>query len=192
VALLPEIFAYKVPPLKSAEGYKAQDWNATGCIWKGTAFIMSNGTDVCVLKMENETGIFLETPISGKTLIPTLDSSRYFVLSIPDPSNKSKNRFLGIGFSKESNLAFEFLAALQSQKQKSEDLKAILETGKDFNKDQFKLKEGETISLSLPVSSQNSTTGTPATNVSVTTTSSDIASFSFAPPPKQRGRQQPQ
>lgn len=73
------------------------------------ALVERDGECIIVLK-DSEHKAMVECVVSDKTIIPTTDSSRYFVLAMRDP--KGHTRFVGIGFSRESNLAVEFTAAL--------------------------------------------------------------------------------
>lgn len=67
-----------------------------------------------MLLIDDCTGdLFAQCPfdLSGKSLEPVLDSSRYFVLKVVD-INTGKSAYLGLGF-RERSEAFDFQVALQ-------------------------------------------------------------------------------
>jgi len=56
----PEVSVYKVPPLKSTEGHRANDWgNLSEPIWKGRLRIIETSTGVMIRLEDGNSGIFL-------------------------------------------------------------------------------------------------------------------------------------
>ncbi|KDN52068.1 adaptin ear-binding coat-associated protein 1 NECAP-1 [Tilletiaria anomala UBC 951] len=113
-----ECFVYKVPPRASAAGYKAGEWGDMGAfLWKGRLRIIEKGGN-CQIRLEDgSTGeLFALCPydLSGTSVEPVLDSSRYFVLRIesPDPSGNKRRAYIGMGFQDRSE-SFDFNVALQ-------------------------------------------------------------------------------
>ena len=174
-----ECFAYNVPPATSASGYKAADWS--NCIWKGRLQVCSKGQILVIKLLDSNTGaIFAACPIPpnvdiDKIIERTVDSSRYFVLTMSDKSGRKAH--LGMGFD-DRNDAFDFNATIQ-------DFKRQLETPQDVIKPVVKvqpasdlgLKEGQKITVNLkPLRAPP-------------TTQSSSAPISFLPPPPGKSRQ---
>ncbi|KIO34310.1 hypothetical protein M407DRAFT_240639 [Tulasnella calospora MUT 4182] len=108
-----EVMVYRVPPRKSNAGYRAEEWgDLSAYLWKGRMRIIESG-DKCNIRLEDATTaeIFAQSPydISGTSVEPVLDSSRYFVLRVEDSGKKA---YIGIGFAERSD-AFDFNVALQ-------------------------------------------------------------------------------
>jgi hypothetical protein len=146
-----ECFAYNVPPATSATGYKAADWS--NCIWKGRLQVCAKG-DILVIKLAdpNSGAIFAACPIPptipvDKIVERTVDSSRYFVLTLSDKSGRKA--FLGMGFD-DRNDAFDFNATLQDFKRQKEAPQEVI---KPLIKVQappdLSLKEGQKITVNL-------------------------------------------
>lgn len=76
----------------------------------GSAVVVERGDECIIVLKDAQQQKMVECNVSDRTVIPTTDSSRYFVLAMKDP--KGHTRFVGIGFTRESNLAAEFTAAL--------------------------------------------------------------------------------
>ncbi|PWZ01865.1 adaptin ear-binding coat-associated protein 1 NECAP-1 [Testicularia cyperi] len=191
-----ECFVYRVPPRTSTAGYKAAEWgDMEAFLWKGRLRIMESSASSgatessrCSVRLEDsDTGdLFAECPydVSGSSVEPVLDSSRYFVLRVEskNPSNAAevKKAYIGMGFQDRSD-SFDFNVALQDwtkrQKslQRSKDAASSspgggaagaadgdqLGSGKsphlpEAPKD-FSLKEGQTFAIKLPSSSSSGT-----------------------------------
>ncbi|KAG8899507.1 hypothetical protein FRC00_001340 [Tulasnella sp. 408] len=108
-----EVMVYRVPPRKSNAGYRAEEWgDLSAYLWKGRMRIIES-SDKCTIRLEDATTgeVFAQSPydISGTSVEPVLDSSRYFVLRVEDSGRKA---YIGIGFAERSD-AFDFNVALQ-------------------------------------------------------------------------------
>jgi len=117
-----EVMVYRVPPRTSNAGYRAEGWgDLTDWLWKGRMRIIES--DKCVIQLEDATTgeLFAQSPydVSGTSVEPVLDSSRYFVLRVEDSGKKA---YIGIGFVERSD-AFDFNVALQDYTKRQ---KAIL------------------------------------------------------------------
>jgi hypothetical protein len=109
--VISKVFAFTVPPLGSAEGFKATLWPKQP-IWVGRLRVVSR-SNKCAILLEHtdKEGLFASCPIQNeKTVEPTLDSSRYFVLRLSD--GKGRHALIGIGFNDRAQ-AFDFKVALQ-------------------------------------------------------------------------------
>ncbi|KAF9898180.1 Adaptin ear-binding coat-associated protein 2 [Lobosporangium transversale] len=147
-----ECYVYKIPPLSSSRGYKAQEWNLEGDpLWKGRLRIITQGKK-CFIRLEDgKTGeLFATCPYEeNKGCVESVtDSSRYFVLRIED---QGRHAFIGLGFLDRSE-AFDFNVALQDHfkqlraEEKAEELK---KSGAQQPRLDFSLKEGQTLSLTI-------------------------------------------
>lgn len=146
-----ECFVYNVPPATTASGYKAADW-AT-CIWKGRLQVCAKGEILIVKLLDATSGaIFAACPVPpnvsiDKIIERTVDSSRYFVLTMSDVKSGRKV-YLGMGFD-DRNDAFDFNATLQDfRRQQKEVTEVIIPTTSNRNID-LSLKEGQTISVQI-------------------------------------------
>lgn len=119
-----ECFIYKVPPLRSASGHRAEDWGlanplCTGCLQIFQAdtqlrIILFSYKDANHLTMTAENILPLgQCPIEVKhgenitTFVDAvIDSSRYYVLRLKDPKS-SRTTLIGVGF-REREQAFDF------------------------------------------------------------------------------------
>lgn len=107
-----ECYVYRVPPRTSSAGYRAADWgDMEASLWKGRMRIVEFA-DHCEIRLEDgETGAFGYTnvgelfamapyDVTGKSVEPVLDSSRYFVLRVesdgPTPEQRRK-AYIGVG-----------------------------------------------------------------------------------------------
>jgi hypothetical protein len=115
-----ECYAYNVPPATSASGYKAADWG--NCIWKGKLQVCAKG-EILVIKLLDSSGkIFAACPLPpgvaiDKVVERTVDSSRYFVLTMSDKSGRKAH--LGMGFD-DRNDAFDFNATIQDYRRQND------------------------------------------------------------------------
>ncbi|KAF9958965.1 Adaptin ear-binding coat-associated protein 2 [Mortierella alpina] len=159
-----ECYVYKVPPLASSRGHRAQDWgDVDEPLWRGRLRIIAQGKK-CFIRLEDgQTGeLFAVCPYEeNKGCVESVtDSSRYFVVKIED---QGRHAFLGLGFLDRSH-AFDFNVALQDHfkqlaaEQKSEEQK---KAGIQQPKLDFSLKEGQTLNLTI-AGAAGSGTGTSA------------------------------
>lgn len=108
---------------------------------------------------DKESGeVFAECPMPDNpanfltAVEPVVDSSRYFVLKIVDPSSK-RHAFIGLGF-RERTEASDFNAALDEHRQylrrkkEAEASKAQYEASEEASRD-YRLKEGEKIHIKI-------------------------------------------
>ena len=109
-----EVFIYKIPPLATAAGHRAEDWNlATPLLTGSMKTFQSEGTMKVVL-YGADGAEFGECPITVqpredilKFVEGVIDSSRYFVLRLVDKANAKRSAMIGIGF-REREDAFDF------------------------------------------------------------------------------------
>jgi len=114
-----KVFAFSVPPLGSADGFKASLWPKQP-IWIGRLRVVSRG-DKCAVLLEHtdKEGLFASCPIQNeKTVECAVDSSRYFVLRLSD--GKGRHALIGIGFNDRAQ-AFDFKVALQDWQNRNAD-----------------------------------------------------------------------
>lgn len=128
VLSIPEVFVYKVPPLRSASGHRAEDWSLdspifTGCLRCYQAdtklrIVLYSLKDTANRSVADDNVIeFAECPIEVKAketitsfVDAVIDSSRYYVLRVKDPRS-SRTTMIGIGF-RERESAFDFKSVL--------------------------------------------------------------------------------
>lgn len=113
-----ECFIYRIPPMKSADGHRAEDWNLATPL-ATCALDMSQRDDTLVISLlanrpmkDGPTGATEQTLFARSTVRldatavsppiqywaePVVDSSRYFVLRISD-EQKKREAHIGIGF----------------------------------------------------------------------------------------------
>ncbi|KIS66968.1 uncharacterized protein UMAG_05748 [Mycosarcoma maydis] len=168
-----ECFVYRVPPRSSTAGYKAAEWgDMEAFLWKGRLRIMERSdATTCSIRLEDaDSGeLFAECPydITGTSVEPVLDSSRYFVLRVESQTSdaKKKKAYIGMGFQDRSD-SFDFNVALQdwTKRQKAAANRASYLSNDDTPliddapsphlptgpKKDLSLKEGETFAIKLP------------------------------------------
>lgn len=123
-----EVFVYKVPPLRTASGHRAEDWGLANPLFTGLLRIFHADTrlrialytfkDTTTLMETDENLVpFCECPIEVKPkgdITPfvdaVIDSSRYFVIRAKDP-NSDRTTMIGVGF-REREVAFDFKNSL--------------------------------------------------------------------------------
>ena len=123
-----EVFVYKVPPLRTASGHRAEDWGLADPLFTGLLRIFQADTklrialyaykDTTTLMDTNENLVpFCECPIEVQPkgeitafVDAVIDSSRYFVIRAKDPSS-NRSTLIGIGF-REREVAFDFKNSL--------------------------------------------------------------------------------
>lgn len=146
-----ECFVYNVPPATSATGYKAADW--ASCIWKGRLQVCAKGDILIIKLLDLNTGaIFAACPIPPNVVVDkiverTVDSSRYFVLTMSDKSGRKAH--LGMGFD-DRNDAFDFNATLQDFKRHKEAPEHVIKpVVKVQPPPDLSLREGQKITVNL-------------------------------------------
>ncbi|KAL7536220.1 hypothetical protein ACHAXR_006998 [Thalassiosira sp. AJA248-18] len=113
-----EIFVYKIPPMRSADGHRAEDWNLAKPVATCSLIVTRRDNDLCINIMAErpkpgapagamENYLFAQCIIqvdfstpSHKIehwVNPVVDSSRYFAVRIKD-SNSGREAFVGVGF----------------------------------------------------------------------------------------------
>jgi len=150
--LLFEVMAYaKIPPMKST-GHCAGDWNAETWDWKGRMRVVGHGYSGCTIKLEDaETeDLFACAPVDinnpfTSSLVPVVDSSRYFVLRI---SQGKRFTYIGLGFLVRDD-AFAFKDALQTFCHRAVQIQSQRKAAKESDLSQlFKLStEGAPIKM---------------------------------------------
>jgi adaptin ear-binding coat-associated protein 1/2 len=123
-----EVFVYKVPPLRTASGHRAEDWGLADPLFTGHLRIFQTSIklrialyayrDTSTLMSTDENLIlFGECPIEVKPgedvttyVDAVIDSSRYFVLRLKDPKS-TRTTNIGIGF-RERETAFDIKNSL--------------------------------------------------------------------------------
>jgi hypothetical protein len=149
----PKCHVFKLPPKKSAAGYKAEEWEGHN-IWSGQCKVVSTD-EQCFIRLVDDAGkLFAECPISNdpnapKSIENVTDSSRYYVIRVEN-KEKGQHAFIGIGFDERSQ-AFDFSVALSDFKKSVQQAKERAEKGdyvaKDFG--DLGLKSGEKITVNL-------------------------------------------
>jgi adaptin ear-binding coat-associated protein 1/2 len=202
--LCPKVLVYNIPPLPSTKGHQATLWTADPARHIFTARLRvvetsydsdsASETDpqtitAAVLLEDASVGtLFAACPYtSEKDVEPVVDSSRFFAITVRDPSS-GKKAILGIGFEERAE-AFDFGIALQ------EALKSISvpqggslntgATGKDADNEDKKrdlsLKEGETITVSF--AGRFGRRSRPSDEKGDGGGGGNLSSFSLPPPP---------
>ena len=122
-----ECFVYKVPPLATASGYRANDWDLAVPLETCGFQVERRNNDLYLLfTLENHTKLFALSKIEGDSGVginginveTVLDSSRYFVCKIQRSASGSNARtaLLGFGF-REREIAIDLLGNLQQFRQ---------------------------------------------------------------------------
>jgi len=113
-----EVFIYRIPPMRSADGHRAEDWNLAKPLNTCSLVVAQKDNDLCVNIMAErpkqnapegaiESFLFAQSNIHvdfnnpshklGHWVNPVVDSSRYFAIRIEDPITK-REAFVGVGF----------------------------------------------------------------------------------------------
>jgi adaptin ear-binding coat-associated protein 1/2 len=122
---LEEVFVYKVPPLRTAQGHRAEDWGLENPLFTGCMRIFQKDTKLRIalyaykdtttvgLTTDENLVAFCECPIAIEPkgdmtgfVDAVVDSSRYFVIRAQDPTS-SRSTMIGVGF-RERETAFDF------------------------------------------------------------------------------------
>ncbi|KFA71385.1 hypothetical protein S40288_09162 [Stachybotrys chartarum IBT 40288] len=209
------VHVYTIPPLSSTRGHVAATWTADPARHIFTARLrvletsQSDGAAPSSIKVDlvledaSSGQLFAAAPYVLKAVVePATDSSRFFALTVRDPSGKKA--LLGIGFEDRSD-AFDFSVALQEARRSLgwEGDGAGLQGGAAKKKEEqprdYSLKDGETITINLgskfgrrkPEQQQSPAQSSPlnlqsfalAPPPSAPSSSSSSAGFSLPPPP---------
>tara|TARA_B110000208_G_scaffold173559_1_gene217459 strand:+ start:90 stop:926 length:837 start_codon:yes stop_codon:yes gene_type:complete len=111
VANINPCFAFKIPPRKGGQGYRAAEWKANK-VWEGRLQVATRGSEIGIKLVEEDGGTFAEAPVgafAAPFVEPVVDSGRYFALRIV---NAGRFAFIGIGFAERGH-ALSFKIALQ-------------------------------------------------------------------------------
>eukprot|EP00956_Cyclotella_meneghiniana_P021547 scaffold39334_cov67-Cyclotella_meneghiniana.AAC.11 len=113
-----ELFVYRIPPMKTSEGHRAELWNLAKPLMTCSLNVNRKDDSLCINIMAErpkanaphgamETYSFAQSIIHANLskpgnqlehwVVPVVDSSRYFALRIQDP-NTGREAFIGIGF----------------------------------------------------------------------------------------------
>jgi len=159
-----EISVFKVPPLKTNQGYRAAEWgNLSEPLWKGRMRVIEKSSDGVSLRLEdpNTGDLFAQAKYDpAKPCVDAvLDSSRYFVIRIEEQGRKA---YIGIGFAERTD-SFDFNVALQDYTKRWKAAKnPTAEPSSDPQKPlgpkvDYSLKEDQTFKISIPGRSGGST-----------------------------------
>lgn len=146
-----ECFVYKVPPLATASGYRANEWNLAQPLQTCGFQVERRDNDLFLLfTMENHTKLFALSKIADgehvqRSVEPVLDSSRYFVTKIMQQTD-NRTALLGFGF-RDRDVAIDLLGNLQ-QFQKS--IQREMEAKHMKVAEIPTLKEGDKMHINLP------------------------------------------
>lgn len=174
-----EIFIYRIPPMRSADGHRAEDWNLAKPLATCSLVVARRDNDLCVNIMAErpkkgapqgamENYLFAQSNIhvdfanpSHKIehwVNPVVDSSRYFALRIKDDKS-GREAFIGVGF-RERNDAVNFRMSIEDYINSLKREEKAAELQKEFEQS---LSVGEKLSkegggadvekLQLPISS---------------------------------------
>lgn len=119
-----EIFIYRIPPMRSADGHRAEDWNLAKPLATCSLHVTRRDNTLCINIMadrpkpgapegatesyifaQSEITIDVSTSPSQKLeywVDPVTDSSRYFAVRIKD-SKTGREAFIGVGFRERSD-----------------------------------------------------------------------------------------
>jgi hypothetical protein len=141
LSMCPKVNAFKVPPLKQAEGYKCSGWEGQQ-LWSGRCRVLAKGTVARIVLDDPASGnVFAEAPLDNPNAVEAaVDSSRYFVLRVV---SGTRHAFIGIGFN-DRNEAFDFKTAIEESKKVIRDFASsqasagsapppITSSGKDYS-----------------------------------------------------------
>ena len=150
---LPKCHMFKIPPRQSAEGYTTAGWEQH-IMWSGPLRVVAIGNDARLEFLDDKGTAFAIAPITDPlkwetSVEPVLDSSRYFVTRIIDPSGTRKVN-VGIGFDDRA-AAFSFKATLSDHAEWVENEKnpkkiSFVEDGPALD---FGLKAGEKLTFNF-------------------------------------------
>ncbi|KAH7324622.1 hypothetical protein B0I35DRAFT_349067 [Stachybotrys elegans] len=194
------VHIYNIPPLNSTRGHVAAQWTAEPSRHIFTARVRvietaqdspsaattdsSSSVKVDLVLEDSSSGqLFAAAPYVLPAVVePVVDSSRFFALTVRDPSGRKA--LVGIGFEDRSE-AFDFSVALQEAR-RSLGWEAPPHAADAKKKDgdrprDYSLKDGETITINLGGSKFGRRRPEQAT--SSPAAAGDLQSFALAPPP---------
>jgi len=176
----PEVMVYKIGPRPNNRGYRANDWTLLKPDWTGRLRIVSK-SEKCLVRLEDRFSgdLFGECPVNewpSPAVESVLDSSRYFVLRLCDPTGR--HAFVGIGFTDRGD-SFDFNVAI------SDHFKWVKQS-KQIEKDEVKaepamdlsFKTGQTIKINI--AGKNGSDVKPSPKVRAT---SSLPFTGILPPP---------
>jgi hypothetical protein len=190
-----QCYIYKIPPRKSATGYRAAEWNTDNFLWSGRLVVVSKG-EKCLIRLldKNTNTLFAECVASERTVEPVTDSSRYFVLTLED-NQTGRRAFLGLGFSERSE-AFDFNAAMADHKKwlrQQEEAKAMAQKWTSQPRPNLSIPTGQTIHVDIkskvakPKAAPSSSSLTTPNNTNTIATTQNVnendISVLLPPPP---------
>ncbi|ORY63111.1 uncharacterized protein BCR38DRAFT_435902 [Pseudomassariella vexata] len=191
------VHVYNIPPMVPGKGHVAASWTADGNkrqIFTArlrvieTAIPTPSGdekmkTDL-VLEDSSSGQLYAAAPYTVEAVVEQVsDSSRFFAVRVQDPEGRKAS--LGVGFEERSE-AFDFSVALQEARKTlgwdqgggQPGKKPAVKKKDSAEKRDYSLKEGETITVSLPGRSagrRRPTADAPA--------NTPLSAFSLPPPP---------
>lgn len=113
-----EVFIYRIPPMRSADGHRAEDWNLAKPLATCSLIVARRDNDLCINIMGErpkpgapagamENYLFAQSDVQvdfsnpshkiDHWVNPVVDSSRYFAVRIKD-SKTGREAFIGVGF----------------------------------------------------------------------------------------------
>ncbi|PHH59793.1 hypothetical protein CDD81_2560 [Ophiocordyceps australis] len=159
------VHVYSIPPLASMRGHSASSWTA-----EPSRQIFSSRLRVIETSYSSslKVDVVLEDPASGELFAavpyvapaavePVIDSSRFFAVTVRDPSNPGRRAVLGIGFEDRSD-SFDFSVALQGARRSlgwdaaGGEAAPLAQRPAAAETKDYSLKEGETITINFPAS----------------------------------------
>lgn len=127
---LDEVFVYRIPPMRSADGHRAEDWNLAKPLQTCSLIVNRVDAALCINIMAErpkanappgatESYLFAQSTIQVAAdhkklehwVESVIDSSRYFAVRIRD-SKTGREAFIGVGF-RERNDATNFRMTLE-------------------------------------------------------------------------------
>lgn len=153
----PECFVYRIPPRATSRGYRAADWKLDQPDWIGRLRIVTL-SGKCYIKFEDKLSgeLFAQAPVNeypGVEVEAVMDSSRYFVVKIVDPSGK--HAFIGMGFTDRGD-SFDFNVTLQDYFKREKTTKEMEIEVSHAPKLDLGFKDGQTIKINLAGSKSGS------------------------------------
>jgi hypothetical protein len=115
-----EAFIYKIPPLATASGHRAEMWDLANPLFTGSLKCAQNDMKLRVVLFTPDGQEFGTCPIQveaneemgiNKFVESVVDSSRYFVLRLQDKVNANRTAMIGVGF-RERESSFDFKSVL--------------------------------------------------------------------------------
>lgn len=163
---------FKLPPRKSASGWRGADWREE--VWVGTckvvdrmgqtAVMLLNKTPSTTTSTSSSTNIFAICLALEKGAVDRcIDSSRYFVLRVEN--SQGDRKYIGLAFN-DRNDAFDFNASLEDAKREREVEQNLSPTSSSSSNHHqstntttdYSLKEGQKIHVNISKNKLNPTT----------------------------------